>query len=340
MRLNSSPSYLDDHAKQVFDCTMENGVKLPSKAMFFEGKAKQFSTCYMFHKHVATSNSGIAEDLLNNSYDAQLNVTLQTAAHLCKVTDYNKGRAKMTNVGFSQLYVPILALVCLVNDCNLPTTKFSKCFDEKQRVNIVRVRKGAKVNISADVKEAFHHNIKVILKYFEALMPSDKYEHIFGFSCVKEMSATQKSKYYTEIPPFLRSTGKFQCNVNRYGVTNSVPYKLDTESNSKFAYQLMLLQDLKSSITYYYHDIPKLKLLKMNGKVAKGKVGGYNECFFVKPNPMATCGPHFSVLGWHSYDKVIVKGGKEYWVPPPEKLEMDLSSEDEECDDEIDDDDE
>ena len=78
------------------------------------------------------------------------------------------------------------------------------------------------------------------------------------------------------------------------------PKEIEADSGSKFAYQLWLLQDLKSLITYYYHDIPKLNQLKMNRKVVNGKVGDYKECFFVKANSMKTCGSHVSVLGWHS----------------------------------------
>ena len=78
------------------------------------------------------------------------------------------------------------------------------------------------------------------------------------------------------------------------------PKEIEADSGSKFAYQLWLLQDLKSLITYYYHDIPKLNQLKMNRKVVNGKVGDYKECFFVKANSMKTYGSHVSVLGWHS----------------------------------------
>jgi hypothetical protein len=58
---------------------------------------------------------------------------------------------------------------------------------------------------------------------------------------------------------------------------------------------------------------------------------------------MEICGTHISVLGWHSYKKIIVEAEKEYWVPPPKELELDLSSEDDDgkdskCDDESDDD--
>jgi hypothetical protein len=76
-------------------------------------------------------------------------------------------------------------------------------FDDNQHVIMVRIRKGTNEEYEADFKQCFHHNIKVILKYFETLMAGDKIEHSFGFSSVKEMLDRQKSNYYTDVPPFV-----------------------------------------------------------------------------------------------------------------------------------------
>ena len=123
MVLNSSPTYLENHVKLVFDCNTENGVILPFKEMFIKKKIKQFTTFYMFHKDVATPHSEITEDLLSKSLDTQLNALAMTIKDLHKETDFNnKRQAKMTNTGFSQGYIPLLTFVLLSNNCNLPTT--------------------------------------------------------------------------------------------------------------------------------------------------------------------------------------------------------------------------
>ena len=73
---------------------------------------------------------------------------------------------------------PYLSLLC----CNLPTTQFSKCFDPNQRVTITRVRNGDTIPVVVDAEKVFHHNVKYVLKYCEASISPDKFEHLFGFT--------------------------------------------------------------------------------------------------------------------------------------------------------------
>ena len=47
--------------------------------------------------------------------------------------------------------------------------------------------------------------------------------------------------------------------------------------------------------------------------------------FFVKPKK--ECEKHLPALGWHLFSTVI-KGNDEYWVPPMDEEESELSEED------------
>ena len=96
---------MDDTVAKVFDCTIDNGFELPSKPQFFKTRTEKISKCYMFHKDDA-SQPGIAADLPNQSYNKQLNLTIQTFDHLNKITGYNRGWAKMINVDFLKYMFP------------------------------------------------------------------------------------------------------------------------------------------------------------------------------------------------------------------------------------------
>jgi hypothetical protein len=79
-----------------------------------------------------TGTSEFDDNLRNKILDAQLNVTAMSMNELDNASSWHKGRAKTTNSGFTQQFIPVLALVLLFNDCNLPTTKLSKNFDASQ----------------------------------------------------------------------------------------------------------------------------------------------------------------------------------------------------------------
>jgi hypothetical protein len=115
----------------------------------------------------------------------------------------------MTNAGFTQQYIPLLVFVLLFNDCNLPTPVLSKCFDASQRFTVSRVKHGEITTFELDVKKAFHHNVKLLLKYCEVMMSPETFEHIFGFQSVKGMNQSMKGRYYSSINSFLRGVTKF-----------------------------------------------------------------------------------------------------------------------------------
>jgi hypothetical protein len=110
---------------------------------------------------------------------------------------YHKGQTKQSNVGFLSTFVPILAIIILTNDCNLPTTKLANSFDETQRVTTTHKSSttGKTTQYQMDFLASFRHNIKFILKYCQVSMPRDKFEHLFGFSFVKDMTTHQKFKF-------------------------------------------------------------------------------------------------------------------------------------------------
>ena len=101
----------------------------------------------------------------------------------------------MTNFGCVSTWVLTLALVMLTNDCCILTIK-DQSLGKNQRSIIKRTRKGNVTEYEVDFLQCLHHNVKYIIKYCEVLMPRDKFEHIFGFTSMKDMSADQKVKFY------------------------------------------------------------------------------------------------------------------------------------------------
>ena len=106
--------------------------------------------------------------------------------------------------------------------------------------------------------KAFHHNVKVLLKYCEVMMSPEKFAHIFGFESVKLMNPKQKSSYYSPIKNVLQGVAKFQGHVMNHCLSDTIPANTESGHNgfkTKLLYQVYLFQDLKSSVTYYQSDI-------------------------------------------------------------------------------------
>ena len=105
-------------------------------------------------------------------------------------------------------------------------------------------------------------------------MSPEKFAHIFGFESVKLMSQTQKGSYYSPIKHVLQGVAKFQGHVMNHGLSDTIPTKIESGhdgSKTKFAYQVYLFQDLKSSVTYYESDIKDLNELMVNTSTVKRK---------------------------------------------------------------------
>ena len=97
MKLDSSISYHDNNkAVMVYDCTIYDKIDLPLKEDFSIVKSKQVRSFYLVHKDVAPP-PGIAVDFHNGTYEAQLNLTLQSMSELNNKQAYHKGQTKLTN---------------------------------------------------------------------------------------------------------------------------------------------------------------------------------------------------------------------------------------------------
>jgi hypothetical protein len=319
MKVNSSEKYdSEDKVMTLFDCTMEGGFKLPTAEEFFIQKCSEFETMYMTHRD-AVYTHGLAQDLHTRRFDDQLNKTMQTWDESESSRNYNQGKTKMTNVGFTKLFVACLAWALLCNNCDSPTTTLGKEFDDHQRCS-VSVKKGGKLqSLSYNFKQSWHRNIKLLLKIFYILMPNDKFVFLFGFSSVKDMTTQKKMDFFPDINSHLKALGKFASAVNKHGVSTTLTEKIDNEPRSKFAYQLMLMQNLKSSITYYTQNKACLESLKVGGER-----GNFGQCFFLKSKKEH--GNHLSLVGWHP--KVLNDSKFHYWVPARDEEELESSDED------------
>ena len=166
------------------------------------------------------------DDLHHKILDAQMNFLMQSANELDTVSSWHKGRAKKTNSSFSHQFIPVLALVLLFNDCNLPATGLSKNFDLNQTHTVTRVKHGTTTNVDIDVTQAFHHNVKHLLKYCEVMMSTKKFAHLFGFESVKSMNPTLKGNYYSSIKSALVGIAKFAGVVKTHGLSDTIAAKI------------------------------------------------------------------------------------------------------------------
>ena len=265
--INGKDDYSDKHAKEVFGIKFSSLISLLSKREFFDKKIDQFNCTYLFHPDSLSGGSELDDNLRDKKLDAQMNVTAQSMKELDDASSWHKGRAKKTNSSFSHQFIPIFALVLLFNDCNLPATGLTKNFDFNQTHTVTRVIHGSTTNVDMDVTQAFHHNVKHLLKYCEVMMSTNKFAHLFGFESVKSMNPTLKGNYYSSIKSALIGIAKFAGVVKTHGLSDTIGAKIggdDEVSKTKFSYQLYLFQDLHTSLTYYKSDIEKLEVLVVN----------------------------------------------------------------------------
>ena len=82
--------------------------------------------------------------------------------------------------------------------------------------------------------------MKYILKYCKVSVSPENMEHLFGFSCVKEMNKRQESIFYMEVNPLLKSIGKFKSAVCKHGIVTTIYHKVDQYPNATFTHQLFL----------------------------------------------------------------------------------------------------
>lgn len=163
---------------------------------------------YMIHLDAA-SWRGLNADRHAPKYNAHLNLTVQAYIHLNRKYCYNQGRAKMTHLGFSILWVPCLAMSLLCNNSSMQTTTLGHEVDENQCFLVRLIICFKKKEYKLDFKQSWHWNITYILKYVWQLIPNDKFVHIFGFSSVKNMLPKDEMKYFPEIETHLKALGKF-----------------------------------------------------------------------------------------------------------------------------------
>ena len=312
--INGEDNYNDEKAKEVFDVNFPGRISLPSNRAFFDKKIDQFNRFYLSHTDSLSGDSELDDDLRHKILDAQMNFLMQSVNQLDRASSWHKGRAKKTNSSFSHQFIPVLALVLLFNDCNLPATGLSKNFDRNQTHTVTRVKHGTTTNVDMDVTQAFHHNVKYLLKYCEVMMSTKKFAHLFGFESVKSMTPTLKGNYYSSIKSALIGIAKFAGGVKLHGLSDTIGAKIGGDK-TKFSYQLYLFQDLHKSLTYYESNMEKLNMLKVNGQTTRGGIG-FESCFFVNPDARKQCRDHMSVLGWHPYEYVKKHSGFEYWAPP------------------------
>ena len=81
----------------------------------------------------------------------------------------------------------------------------------------------------------------------------------------------------------------------------------------------MLMQNLKSSITYYTQNKASLESL-----VVDGERGNFDKCFYLKSKKEH--GNILSLVGWHP--KVLNDSQFCYWVPALDQEELESSDED------------
>ena len=134
---------------------MENAVQLPSKEEYLIAKPDEFSICYITHKD-AESHPGLATDLHACKYNTQLNLTVQLYIHLNRKYCYNQGRAKITHLGFSILWVPSVAMSLLCNNSSMQTTTLRHGVDENQCFLVRLIICLKKKEYKLDFKQSWH----------------------------------------------------------------------------------------------------------------------------------------------------------------------------------------
>ena len=85
------------------------------------------------------------------------------------------------------------------------------------------------------------------------------------------MSPQQNCDFFPNIDQHLQALGKFACAVLTHGVSTTIHDKIECDPDSKFAYQLMLVQHFTSSITSYKRNKSVLKGVLVDGKKKAGR---------------------------------------------------------------------
>ena len=75
-------------------------------------------------------------------------------------------------------------------------------------------------------------------------MTTDKFMYLCGFTSVNEMSLKQKLAYYRTSDEHLKAIGKWASNVLMHSVSTTIEDKINGKPESKYSYQLMLMQHL------------------------------------------------------------------------------------------------